>query len=225
MWGPSGADSGVHWTGCFAGRNVMGLEADGTVKGCPSLPTTSYTGGNIRDLSVREIWSSTPELSFARADRTAELWGFCGSCYYAEVCQAGSTWTSHSLLGKPGNNPYCHYRALELEKQGKRERVVRRLPAPGTPFDHGEFDVVCESNGRPPQPPRDPGPKTEPVADHGRTLVLCYGCRCYVYGETSVCPHCGADVVASQREYERALADAEGAATRLAVALNAIGAG
>jgi len=32
---------------------------------------------------------------------------------------------AHSLLGVPGNNPYCHYRALELQKKGLRERVVK----------------------------------------------------------------------------------------------------
>lgn len=28
-----------HWIGCNAGQNTIGLEADGTIKGCPSLPT------------------------------------------------------------------------------------------------------------------------------------------------------------------------------------------
>jgi radical SAM protein with 4Fe4S-binding SPASM domain len=213
-------DSGVHWTGCFAGRNVMGIEADGTVKGCPSLPTSSYTGGNVRDLALSDIWSSTPELSFARNDRTAQLWGFCSGCYYADVCQAGCTWTSHSLLGKPGNNPYCHYRALELDKQGLRERVVPRVGAPGKPFDHGEFEIVCESNGHPASIAGASIGPTAPAADGDRNLMLCHGCRYYVYRGTAVCPHCGADVVAAQRQYDRQLAKAEQAAKRLVVALD-----
>jgi hypothetical protein len=49
-----------------------------------------------------------------------------------------------SLFGRPGNNPYCHHRALELEKLGQRERVVQRTPAPGSPFDHGLFELVVE---------------------------------------------------------------------------------
>jgi len=60
-----------------------------------------------------------------------DVWGRCGSCYYADVCRGGCSWTTTVLFGKPGNNPYCHYRVLELEKEGKRERVVRTEAAPG----------------------------------------------------------------------------------------------
>ena len=49
------------------------------------------------------------------------------------------------FFGKPGNNPYCHHRALEHDAKGLRERVVKRANAPGKPFDHGEFDLVVES--------------------------------------------------------------------------------
>ena len=40
-------------------------------------------------------------------------------------CLGGCTWTTHVLFGKPGNNPFCHHRALELLREGKRERIVR----------------------------------------------------------------------------------------------------
>ena len=48
------------------------------------------------------------------------------------------------MFGRPGNNPYCHHRALELKKEGLRERVVKIKSAPGLPFDHGEFEIVVE---------------------------------------------------------------------------------
>lgn len=218
----------VHWTGCFAGRNVLGIEADGTIKGCPSLPTAAYAGGNVRDTSIAEIWASASQLSFARNSRRQETWGWCAGCYYADVCQGGCTWTSHSLLGRPGNNPYCHYRALELKKQGKRERVVRRLPAPGTSFDHGRFDIVVEPDPdavqvRPAAPagrqqPVPPQPASAPhhTDPHLPSLVLCRGCNCYVFSGTKWCPHCGRDVPARRREYDVALADARQASMRLA---------
>uniref|UniRef100_A0AAU2JYT0 GDL motif peptide-associated radical SAM/SPASM maturase n=1 Tax=Streptomyces sp. NBC_00049 TaxID=2903617 RepID=A0AAU2JYT0_9ACTN len=217
----------AHWSGCFAGRNVLGIEADGTIKGCPSLPTAAYAGGNVRDTGIAEIWASASQLSFARKSRREELWGFCGSCYYADVCEGGCTWTSHSLLGRPGNNPYCHYRASELRKQGKRERVVRRLPAPGTSFDHGQFDIVEEpdpdaphvepvpgADRKRPSGPKPPPPQG-PTVPHAPSLVLCRGCACYVFPGTEDCPHCGADVPARQREYESALAAARRASARL----------
>jgi len=143
MWRGSGDDR-VHWTGCNAGQNTMGIEADGAIKGCPSLPTSSYTGGNVRDLTVEDIWKKTDELSFTRTRTTDDLWGFCQSCYYADVCRAGCTWTTHVLFGKPGNNPYCHHRALELSRQGLRERIVQIEAAEGVPFDHGRFALIQE---------------------------------------------------------------------------------
>lgn len=144
VWRGAGDDR-VHWSSCNAGENTMGIEADGTIKGCPSLPTASYAGGNIRDLTLEDIWRKTPELSFTRTRTIDDLWGFCRSCYYADMCRAGCTWTTTVLFGKAGNNPYCHHRALELAGQGLRERIEQVEAAPGEPFDHGRFELVLES--------------------------------------------------------------------------------
>jgi radical SAM protein with 4Fe4S-binding SPASM domain len=133
-----------HGTGCGAGMTTLGIEADGAIKGCPSLPTKDYVGGNVRDRSVRAIWDETSELRFTR-DRTVDaLWGYCRSCYYADVCRGGYTWTAHVLFGRAGNNPYCHHRALEMKARGLRERLVRVANAPGDPFDYGSFELVTE---------------------------------------------------------------------------------
>jgi radical SAM protein with 4Fe4S-binding SPASM domain len=141
-----------HCTGCGAGKLTIGIEADGTLKGCPSLPTDAYAGSNIRESTLAEVWSRARALRFTR-DRTSqnasqELWGFCATCYYAEECRAGCTWTSHVMLGKPGNNPYCHHRALEMDRMGKRERIDRVVAAKGEPFDHGLFAITVEDAPR-----------------------------------------------------------------------------
>jgi radical SAM protein with 4Fe4S-binding SPASM domain len=131
---------------CGAGRTTIGIESDGAIKGCPSLPTEAWTGGNIRDASLRDIWERSAPLRYTR-DRTVEdLWGFCRTCYYADECRAGCTWTSFLIFGRAGNNPYCHHRALELDKAKKRERLVPRGLAPGVPFDYAPFEVVLEEN-------------------------------------------------------------------------------
>src|SRR5690242_18311209 len=79
VWRGSGDDR-VYWTSCNAGQNTLGIEADGTIKGCPSLATSKYAGGNIRDLSFEDIWWTTDELNINRGQRSEELWGFCGGC-------------------------------------------------------------------------------------------------------------------------------------------------
>ena len=84
-------------------------------------------------------------LAHPLPDRTVDdLWGFCRSCYYAEECLAGCTWTSHVFFGRPGNNPYCHHRALEMQANGKRERLVQTQLASGAPFDYSHFEIVVE---------------------------------------------------------------------------------
>ncbi len=139
-----GGEQGAHWSGCSAGKWTLGLEADGRLKGCPSLPTTTYAGGNVRDQSIADIVEHSAPLRALRERTQEDLWGYCRTCYYAETCKAGCAWTSHSLLGRPGNNPYCIHRALELETRGLRERVELVEKAPGTPFDHGEYRLIVE---------------------------------------------------------------------------------
>jgi radical SAM protein with 4Fe4S-binding SPASM domain len=130
--------------GCPAGHQGLGIEADGGVKGCPSLPSEAYRAGTTRDASLRDLLSRAPELRFTRDDRSHERWGYCARCYYGPVCQGGCSWMAHALSGRRGNNPYCHHRALELRREGFRERVVQRERAPGRPFDHGRFEIVLE---------------------------------------------------------------------------------
>ncbi len=141
-----GAEEGqtAYFQGCHAGVAGLGLEADGAVKGCPSLPTASYTGGHVRTERIASIWERAGELSFNRSDRAHELWGFCGGCYYRSVCKGGCSWTAHVFFGRRGNNPYCHHRALEHEKQGLHEVLPLRTPGDGSPFDHGAWDVRVE---------------------------------------------------------------------------------
>ena len=133
-----------HRLSCGAGSSGIGIEANGDVKGCPSLPTADYVGANLRDFSLEQIWEQTNALRFTRDRTTSELWGFCATCYYAEDCMAGCSWTAHVLFGKRGNNPFCHHRALELLKDGTRERLVQVERAPGHPFDYGKYDLIAE---------------------------------------------------------------------------------
>ena len=133
-----------HMASCGAGCTTLGIEANGAIKGCPSLHSVPWTGGNIRDASLQDIWERSAPLRYMRDRTVDDLWGYCRTCYYADVCRAGCTWTGFSLFGKPGNNPLCHHRALEMQRQGLRERLVRTAPAPGEPFDRAEFEIVVE---------------------------------------------------------------------------------
>ncbi|MEB3282265.1 MAG: nif11-class peptide radical SAM maturase 3 [Lyngbya sp.] len=154
-----GGDAWTFWQGCSAGLSALGIEADGAIKGCPSLPTAAYTGGNIRDRSLRDIVEQAAELRFnLGADTpqgTEHLWGFCQTCEFAQLCRGGCSWTAHVFFDRRGNNPYCHHRALTQAKKGIRERFYLEQPAAGVPFDNGRF-VLIEETLDAPLPINDP---------------------------------------------------------------------
>ncbi len=134
----------THYSGCSAGSTSLGIESDGTIKGCPSLPTAPYQVGNVRDLDLREVWKNSPELGFTREERIDELWGFCATCDFKEVCQGGCSFMTHTTFGRRGNNPFCYHRVTQLKKQGIRESIRQTEQAPGVPYDFGKFEIVEE---------------------------------------------------------------------------------
>lgn len=137
-----GGDAGVHWSGCSAGAQVIGIEADGKIKGCPSLATETFTGGVAGAQPLAQVVAETPELTGIAARTGRDLRGFCKTCHYAEICRGGCSWTAHSLFGALGDNPYCIHRAMTREAEGLRERLVKVAPAPGRPFDTGMFALA-----------------------------------------------------------------------------------
>ncbi|MCR9159660.1 MAG: radical SAM protein [Nannocystaceae bacterium] len=133
-----------HYKGCAAGRLQLGIEAHGDVKGCPSLGGPENVGGNVREHRIADIWARAAELAYVRERTTDALWGYCAQCYYADTCRGGCTATAEPLMGRPGNNPFCHHRALEMDRLGQRERIEQVAAAPGVPFDHGLYRIVRE---------------------------------------------------------------------------------
>jgi hypothetical protein len=173
----------------------------------------------VRDLPLDAIWNESTVLQSTGNRTRDDLWGFCHGCYYATVCHGGCTWTAHSLLGRAGNNPFCHHRALELQRQGVRERIVQAEAAPGLPFDHGRFDVVTEAidGQRIYEPVADETP-LESASEMG-DLSVCRNCRRHVFAGTESCPFCGVSMEESSRNYAQNLAAARTAALRLEAAL------
>lgn len=231
-WRGSGDDR-VYWTSCNAGENTLGIEADGTIKGCPSLPTHPYAGGKIRDLTLENIWWDTNQLAINRSRTNDELWGFCRSCYYANVCKAGCTWTTHVLFGRAGNNPFCHHRALELSKQGLRERIVQTERAPGVPFDHGRFELILEKSDAstvgmtqltgsalvqitPAKRSNEKTARSRQEPAKSRKLTLCRGCNRHVFLGTRICPFCDGDIDSLAKLHKARLRAARRAYVRLA---------
>ena len=134
-----------HMASCGAGRSTLGIEANGDIKGCPSLPTADYVGGNIREHTLRDIWERAAPLRFTR-DRTVEdLWGYCRTCYYADTCRAGCSWTSHVLFGTPRQQPVLPPPRARAAPRGQaRAPRARRGRAGRRRSTTARFEIVVE---------------------------------------------------------------------------------
>lgn len=99
------------FSGCYAGKRVIGIEANGNVKGCLSLQDDRFIEGNIRKEKLSEIWNKEGNFSYTRNFDTHLLSGVCQDCKYGEKCKGGCSFMSLGATGSLHNNPYCiqHY--------------------------------------------------------------------------------------------------------------------
>jgi MoaA/NifB/PqqE/SkfB family radical SAM enzyme len=68
-----------HNGSCGAGRHGLGIEANGDSKGCPSLPSAKWVGGNLREHRLVDVWERAAALRYNRDRTAASLWGYCKS--------------------------------------------------------------------------------------------------------------------------------------------------
>ena len=112
------------WTGCTAGLNTIGIESDGGIKGCLSLPSAmndedAFLEGNIRDASLRDIWFRPGAFAYNRGFKVEQLGGFCRSCDYGEVCRGGCTWGTFARGRFVRDNAYCYWRQQQEAERKK----------------------------------------------------------------------------------------------------------
>lgn len=134
------------YQGCPAGEGVIGLEADGTVKGCPSLPTDLFQTGNILDSGLNNLNRLAHDARIKQNPTNKNpyrktLYDFCLSCPFAVVCRSGCGWAASSIRGRKGDNPYCMFRSIVNNGKGRPE-VMKRVDA-GTmgPFARAEYQL------------------------------------------------------------------------------------
>jgi radical SAM protein with 4Fe4S-binding SPASM domain len=116
--------------GCYAGLRIVGIESDGTIKGCLSQPE-DFVEGNIRDSSFTEIWNNPEGFAYNRRFTRETADGYCRDCKYLPLCRGGCTTTSFAASGCRANNPYCIYK-LECEQglpQPEDTDLVKQLLA------------------------------------------------------------------------------------------------
>jgi radical SAM protein with 4Fe4S-binding SPASM domain len=99
------------WHGCRAGCQVMGIDANGDVKGCLSLPSVpEFIEGNVRERPLAELWNKPGGYVYNRNFSMSDLRGACKSCEYRGLCRAGCVSQAYCTVGHRGENPMCLYR-------------------------------------------------------------------------------------------------------------------
>jgi radical SAM protein with 4Fe4S-binding SPASM domain len=103
------------WIGCRAGCQVVGIESNGNVKGCLSLPSAEhgedrFVEGNLRQATLEQLWRRPEAFAYNRAFDEGRLGGFCAVCRYRLFCRGGCSWAAFGHSGHRYDNPYCFYR-------------------------------------------------------------------------------------------------------------------
>ncbi|MDR2431736.1 MAG: radical SAM protein [Candidatus Margulisbacteria bacterium] len=96
------------WDGCKAGRSNLGIQSNGNIKGCDSLPD-EYIEGNVRERSLYDIWTDPKSFAYTRNFDKSRLKGCCAKCRYGVVCKGGCVDIAHSISGHAFENSYCLY--------------------------------------------------------------------------------------------------------------------
>jgi radical SAM protein with 4Fe4S-binding SPASM domain len=90
--------------GCPAGTHYLGIRPNGDMTPCPYLPVY---GGNLRELTFREIWEESPV--FRRIRERDALGGRCGACEFSEVCGGCRARAFGSTGDFMAEDPWCVY--------------------------------------------------------------------------------------------------------------------
>jgi radical SAM protein with 4Fe4S-binding SPASM domain len=110
------------WIGCRAGCQVVGIESNGNVKGCLSLPSErhdigDFVEGSLRTTKLAQIWNRPGAFAFNRNYDVSKLEGFCGTCRFNDICRGGCSWSAYCRSGSRFDNPLCFYRvAVQNER-------------------------------------------------------------------------------------------------------------
>lgn len=112
------------WVGCQAGKSVLGIQSNGNIKGCLTLPD-EFIEGNIRTQSLKSIVQNIRL-------KKIQVKGNCANCDVVKLCQGGCLGTALAI--KEFDEPYC-LRSIEntlfpskqLPTKGKLDSTIAVL--------------------------------------------------------------------------------------------------
>ena len=117
------------WLGCYAGVLAVGIESNGNVKGCLSMPPM-FVEGNIRERPFHDIWHDPNGFAYNRRHSPDILQGVCRDCDMSEFCRGGCK----SMGAKSYSSfefPYCLNQIVRRPYDGKEARNPAECRAEG----------------------------------------------------------------------------------------------
>lgn len=88
------------FSGCRAGLTGIGIDSVGNVRGCESMYDDVFIEGNLREMSLYEIWSDPNAFSYNRQFTLDKLSGKCSDCAYNRRCAGGCRSYNYFSHGK-----------------------------------------------------------------------------------------------------------------------------
>ena len=82
--------------GCAAGLLSIGIDSDGSVRGCESLKDHRFIEGNLQTRTLKDLWEDPGSFSYNRKFTPSLLTGVCADCEFGARCGGGCR--SHNLF-------------------------------------------------------------------------------------------------------------------------------
>lgn len=112
------------WTGCGAGKCSMGILCNGDIVGCTSMRSKEFIEGNVREISIIDIWENPNSFKWNRQIKKEDIEGFCSKCAYGDICLGGC---SNARLCAANSiyksNKYCSYYTLIQNKKQQIDKM------------------------------------------------------------------------------------------------------
>lgn len=90
--------------GCFAGKESMCVDPMGNVRPCSHFPE-EFICGNIKEITLSEIWHTSPVLEMFRTNKGNEK---CTNCTQYDKCRAGCRYRSYLAGNICEVDPFCY---------------------------------------------------------------------------------------------------------------------
>ena len=135
----------IHWTAARRARTRIGLEADGTIKGCPSLATERYGAGNVRDAPIEELWANHPALQFNRGARRRRSLGLLPHLLLRRASAAAAAPGPRTRCSAgAATTPTAITACCSSPSAASASASSRCEDAPALPFATGRFALIEE---------------------------------------------------------------------------------